>query len=127
MLKLTRIFPCLFLVVITLNFLNCDKESDSIDDEKGCANATDQQVVVEFASNIVSHEYIVQFSNYYQKESRRKFLKAAFDNNNVSVGSHYHEICDICSLTCSVFGIFVDKKLDNCRSVESSERLSERL
>lgn len=84
MFKLRRIFPCLFLVVISLKFLNCDKESDRIEGEKCCANATDQQIIVEFSSNVVSHEYIFQFTNYYQKESRRKFLKAAFDNNNVS-------------------------------------------
>lgn len=85
MIKLKRILPCLFLVVITLNFLNCDKESHRSDGEECCANVTDQRVFVEFSSNVVSHEYIVQFTNYYNQDSRSKFLKAAFDNNKVSI------------------------------------------
>jgi hypothetical protein len=38
---------------------------------------------MEFASHVVQHEYIVQFKNYYQKEARANFLRAALDNAEV--------------------------------------------
>lgn len=71
-------FPIIILVVILFKSFNCDKTSaDS--GLKCCANTTDQRVVVEFSSNVVQHEYIVQFFNYYQTEARAKFLKAALE------------------------------------------------
>lgn len=75
-------FPILLLVVI-FNSYNCDKTNSKLDG-KCCANTTNQNVVVEFSSNVVQHEYIVQFKNYYQSESRAKFLKAALENAGVS-------------------------------------------
>lgn len=73
--------PILILVVI-FNSFNCDiASSDS--DPKCCANTTNQDVVIEFSSNVVQHEYIVQFKNYYQPDARAKFLKAALDNTEV--------------------------------------------
>lgn len=72
-------FSVLILVVI-LNSFNCSTPHHNEADPKCCANATNQRVFVEFSSNVVQHEYIVQFTNYYQKESRAKFLQAALDN-----------------------------------------------
>lgn len=74
-------FPILILVVI-FNSFNCDSTSRG-NDSKCCANTTDQQIVVEFNSHVVQHEYIVQFKNYYQKETRANFLRAALDNAGV--------------------------------------------
>jgi hypothetical protein len=118
-----KLFPILFLVLISLlNGYNCDKETNEID-PKCCANVTNQRIVVEFSSNVVSHEFIVQFTNYYQKEARRKFLTAAFDNNDVC--THYlstktyfdNEFFDVFNL--------IDYKLDHNREIKSSKRLSE--
>lgn len=75
-------FPILILVVILFNSINCDRSNDS-SNVKCCANTTNQQIVVEFSSNVVQHEYIVQFKNYYQTTTRAKFLKAALDNAEV--------------------------------------------
>lgn len=75
-------FLILILVAI-FNSYNCettDKEVDS----KCCVNTTDQRVVVEFSTNVVQHEFIVQFTNYYQTEARAKFLRAALDNTDVT-------------------------------------------
>ena len=69
----------LIYLFVILNSINCDKSSDP----KCCANATDRRVVVEFASTVVQHEYIVQFKDYYHTEARKKFLKAALDNSEV--------------------------------------------
>ena len=73
-------FPILILIIF--NALNCDIASSEIA-SKCCANTTNQRVVVDFSSNVVQHEYIVQFKNYYQTESRAKFLRAALDNTEV--------------------------------------------
>lgn len=74
-------FPILILVVI-FNSFNCNKANIN-NDEKCCTNTTSQNVVVEFSSNVVQYEYIVQFKNYYQTESRAKFLKIALENTEV--------------------------------------------
>lgn len=75
-------FSVLILVVI-FNSFNCNTPNNNEADPKCCANTTNQRVIVEFSSNVVQHEYIVQFKNYYQKESRAKFLQAALDNIEV--------------------------------------------
>ena len=74
-------FLILILVAI-FNTFNCNTTNNEVE-SNCCANATDQRVVVEFSSNVVQHEYIVQFKNYYQAEARAKFLRAALDNSNV--------------------------------------------
>ena len=71
----------LIYLVVILNCFNCDISSDP----KCCANTTDQQIVVEFSSTVVQHEYIVQFKDYYHTDARKKFLKAALDNSNSEV------------------------------------------
>lgn len=71
----------LFAVVFNSYFLNCDTTNES--DLQCCTNTTDQNVVIEFSSSTVRHEYIVQFKNYYQQDTRAKFLKAALDNTEV--------------------------------------------
>lgn len=76
------IFKVVFVLVVILNSFNCDTTNG---ESKCCANTTDQRIVVEFTSNVVQHEYIVQFKNYYQTEARAKFLKAALDNSEVSL------------------------------------------
>lgn len=72
----------ILILVVILNSIKCDTTNND-SDPKCCANATDQRVVVEFSSNVVHHEYIVQFKNYYQTEARAKFLRAALDNTEV--------------------------------------------
>lgn len=72
------------LIFVIFNSFNCDT-SNNESDPKCCANTTNQQVSVEFSSNIVQHDYIVQFKNYYQKDSRAKFLRAALDNTEVNL------------------------------------------
>lgn len=72
----------IIILVVIINSFNCDTDNGS-GAAKCCANTTDQRVVVEFSSNVVQHEYIVQFKNYYQTESRAKFLRAALDNSEV--------------------------------------------
>lgn len=74
-------FLILILVAI-FNSVNCNTLSNEVD-PKCCVNTTDQRVIVEFSSNVVQHEYIVQFKNYYQAEARTKFLKAALENTDV--------------------------------------------
>lgn len=64
------------LILLVINSFNCDTSSNDFD-AKCCANTTNQRVSVEFLSNVVHHEYIVQFKNYYQTEARAKFLRAA--------------------------------------------------
>lgn len=68
-------FSVLILAVI-FNSFECDTINSDIN-AKCCANATNKQVAVEFTSNVVQHEYIVQFKHYYQTEARAKFLRAA--------------------------------------------------
>lgn len=68
--------PILILVVILFNSIKCESDPE-------CSNTTEQNVVVEFSSNVVHQEYIVQFKNYYQTEARAKFLRAALDNTEV--------------------------------------------
>lgn len=68
-------FSILVLVVI-INSFNCDRTNNDFN-AKCCDNSTDQRVAEEFTSNIVQHEYIVQFKKYYQAEARAKFLRAA--------------------------------------------------
>lgn len=68
--------PILILVVILFNSIKCESDPK-------CSNTTEQNVVVEFSSNVVHQEYIVQFKNYYQTEARAKFLRAALDNTEV--------------------------------------------
>lgn len=76
-------FSILILVALNFNSSNCNTPHNNEADPKCCANTTNQRVIVEFSSNVVQHEYIVQFKNYYQKESRAKFLQAALDNIQV--------------------------------------------
>lgn len=79
-----RKFSILVLVVIIFNF-NSSKCDTSEAVSKCCANTTNQRVFVEFSSNVVQHEFIVQFKDYFQAEARAKFLKAAIDNTDVSL------------------------------------------
>lgn len=70
----------LITFAVILNSLNCVTTNS---ESKCCANATDQRIVVEFTSNVVEHEFIVQFKNYYQQDTRAKFLRAALENSEV--------------------------------------------
>ncbi|CRL02462.1 CLUMA_CG015092, isoform A [Clunio marinus] len=74
-------FSILILVVVVFNLINCDISNESA--SKCCANNTNQRVSVEFSSQIVQHEFIVQFKSYYQSEARKNFLKAALDNTKI--------------------------------------------
>lgn len=77
-------FKFLILILVAIfNSLNCEVSRKEVD-SKCCVNTTNQRVVVEFSSNVVQHEYIVQFKNYYQTEAREKFLRAALETSNVS-------------------------------------------
>lgn len=82
----------IFFILIVINLFNCDTSSsgneihNNIVDEiesKCCVNSTNQRIIVEFTSNIVQHEYIIQFKNYYREDSRRNFINSALDNTEV--------------------------------------------
>lgn len=73
-------------LLISLNFCDTQNgETTTSRDEECCKNATNQQIVVQFTSNVVEHEYIVQFKNYYKQDSRIKYIKSALDNSEVNV------------------------------------------
>lgn len=82
-------FLIFFIVILNLfNFNYCDKKSSENAENietKCCRNITNQQIQVEFTSNVVEHEYIVHFKNYYKKDSRSKFIRSALDNSEVNV------------------------------------------
>jgi hypothetical protein len=80
--SLKKKFQILILVVIFNSFINCDITSET-SNSSCCGNTTDKRVVVEFTSNVVQHEFIVQFKNYYTKDSRAKFLTAALESSQV--------------------------------------------
>lgn len=74
--KLIKIF--FFFIFVINNLFNCDTHESA--GEKCCSNATNQQVVVEFTSTVVEHEYIIHFKEYLRTEERQKHIKAALDN-----------------------------------------------
>lgn len=79
-------FVIFFAVLLNLfNFNKCDPSTSRDDEIKCCKNTTNQQILVKFTSNVVEHEYIVQFKNYYKKDSRIKYIKSALDNSEVNV------------------------------------------
>jgi hypothetical protein len=76
-------FQVLIYLVVILNSFNCDTTNTESGEPKCCDNTTNQRVFVEFSSNVVQHEYIVQFKNYYQTEARAKYIKAALESSEV--------------------------------------------
>lgn len=89
--KFVKIF--FFFIFVINNLYNCDtQESEgSTDEKKCCNNVTNQQIVVEFTSTVVEHEYIIHFKEYLKKEERNKHIRTALDNlvNNIN----YHTSC----------------------------------
>lgn len=74
-------FLILILVAI-LNSFDCNT-SNKEDESNCCLNTTNQRVVVEFSSNVVQHEYIVQFKKYHQADKRAELLKEALEKADV--------------------------------------------
>lgn len=110
-----RIFKFTILILVVIcNLVRCDNDSSDSNSPKCCANTTDQRVVVEFSSNVVQHEYIVQFKDYYQALARAKFLKSAIDNAGVTLTDYLLSIVFTCNE-------FIDKELDNRREIEPGE------
>ena len=77
-------FVIFFAILNLFNFNECDPTTSRDDDIKCCNNTTNQQILVKFTSNVVEHEYIVQFKNYYKQDSRIKYIKSALDNSEVN-------------------------------------------
>lgn len=78
----------IFLILIAINLLNCDKslqnkDQDDRKEENNNTNSTNQRIVVEFTTSIVQHEYIIHFKNYYKKDTRRNYITSALDNPEV--------------------------------------------
>lgn len=75
-----RLFSVVFILfVIIINSLIYAS------DDLNCENATNQRLSVEFASQIVQHEFIVQFKQYYQADERALLLKSAIGNEVSSI------------------------------------------
>lgn len=69
-----------FFIFVIINLFNCDTQNGAKEETECCQNATNQQIVVEFSSTVVEHEYIVHFINYYKQETRSKYIKSLLDN-----------------------------------------------
>lgn len=83
--KIKLNYLIVLLFAITFNYCCTQNNEKAENNEKQCCNDTsNQQIVVEFTSNVVKNEYIVQFKNYYTQDSRNKFIKSALDNIDVS-------------------------------------------
>lgn len=48
------------------------------------ASAPADTLKIEFSSSVVEHEYIVSFSGYYKKETRKRYLQAALQGSGVN-------------------------------------------
>lgn len=92
-----RTFIIFFLLSI-IKLLNCDTHNDA-NEAKCCNNATNQQIVVEFTSAVVEHEYIVHFKNYYKQETRSNYIKKALENSEVNYGCIWVKI----TINCIIF------------------------
>lgn len=74
-----------FFIFLIFNLYNCDThESEGGSEEKCCNNATNQQIVVEFTSTVVEHEYIIHFKEYLTTDERKQHIKAALDNQVIN-------------------------------------------
>lgn len=72
----------IFFIIVIINLFNCDTHNGA-EESKCCQNATNQQIVVEFSSTVVEHEYIVHFIHYYMQETRSNYIKSVLDNSEV--------------------------------------------
>ncbi|XP_062555171.1 membrane-bound transcription factor site-1 protease isoform X1 [Armigeres subalbatus] len=57
----------------------CDSEQQSSNQKR----AIPQRIVVEFATNVVQNEYIVQFDGYYKRAAREKHIQSALNGSKV--------------------------------------------
>lgn len=52
-------------------------------------NGTTHQVEVQFSSKVVQNEYIVAFDSYYQQQTRKVYLTAAFSKVSLKLFRNY--------------------------------------
>jgi hypothetical protein len=89
----------IIVIICLLNFssiFHCDTRNNEIDDSeevKCCSNLTNQRVFVEFTTNIVQHEFIIQFKHYYKTETRKKYIFSALDNSKVKSHAKIRLLC----------------------------------
>lgn len=86
----------IFFIFVIINLFNCDTQNGA-EEPKCCQNTTNQQIVVEFTSTVVEHEFIVHFTNYYKQETRNKYIKSVLENSEVN--NAYPNNFDIFSIT----------------------------
>jgi hypothetical protein len=74
------------LAFLLINFLyHCNThESGGEEEPKCCNNVTNQQIVVEFTSTVVEHEYIIHFKEYLSSDERKQHINAALSNHLVN-------------------------------------------
>ncbi|WAR11340.1 MBTP1-like protein, partial [Mya arenaria] len=80
----------LLLLTLVLQILPGNFVTNQQDDSElhflplSCNQTTNEQVKVDFSSEIVDHEYIVTFNGYYQRDTRERYLTAALRDFNAS-------------------------------------------
>lgn len=65
------------------NGIHIKNGSDSKSDPNQ-KRTTAHRIVVEFATNVVQNEYIVQFDGYYKRAAREKYIRTALNGSKVS-------------------------------------------
>lgn len=65
------------------NGIHIKNGSDSKSDPNK-KRTTAHRIVVEFATNVVQNEYIVQFDGYYKRAAREKYIQTALNGSKVS-------------------------------------------
>jgi membrane-bound transcription factor site-1 protease len=77
----------IFSLLLNSSITNVSTSSSTQNAKKSCCNSTgpanNQQVLVEFTSNIVKNEYIVHFDGYYKSATRKNYLKAALNDSKI--------------------------------------------
>lgn len=79
----------IFFIFVIINLFNCDTKNGA-EESKCCQNTTNKEIVVEFTSTVVEHEFIVHFKNYENSITRSKYIKSVLDNSEVSFKCFIH-------------------------------------